>query len=334
VSLPDEIAWWSFYLPRQAVQSLARRLPLAELRDRLPLVVGEKLRFGLYPARVTDPKKVECERRHPAWGDPAELDEQRPIRFATAPRVSILMVTYNNLALNRLCLAALHRAAGELPFEIIVVDNQSTDGTPAWLTTQAQRGLLPLEVALNDENRGFAAANNQAAAIARGEILVFLNNDTVVTPGWLEHLVAHLDRDPGLGLVGPVTNSCGNAAEVPVEYRTIEDMLRFAAGYTAAHAGELKELPMLTLFCTAMPRALWREVGGLDERYRVGMFEDDDLAMAVKQRGRRVVLARDAFVHHYGGAAFSRLPPRQYLRIWWENRRRFEEKWGATWQKR
>jgi GT2 family glycosyltransferase len=91
---------------------------------------------------------------------------------------------------------------------------------------------------------------------------------------------------------------------------------------------------MLTLFCTAMPRALWREVGGLDERYRIGMFEDDDLAMAVKQRGRRVVLARDAFVHHYGGAAFSQLSPREYLRIWWENRRRFEEKWGATWQKR
>ncbi len=83
-----------------------------------------------------------------------------------------------------------------------------------------------------------------------------------------------------------------------------------------------------------MQRALWDEVGGLDERYRVGMFEDDDLAMAVHRRGRKVTLARDVFVHHFGGAAFSRLAPARYLRIWWENRRRFEAKWRTTWARR
>jgi GT2 family glycosyltransferase len=330
VSLREEMAWWSFYLPRQAVQALARRLPLAELRDRLPRAVGERLRFGLYPARITDARAVECERRYAEWGDPAELDERLPVRFTELPRVSILVVTYNNLALTRLCLAAIQRAAGRVPFEVIVVDNQSTDGTPAWLTTQAQRALLPLEVALNDENRGFSAANNQGAAIARGEFLVFLNNDTIVTPGWLERLVGHLDADPSIGLIGPSTNSCGNAAEVPVGYSDVAGMLRFAE----EAAGAVEELPMLVLFCAAMRRELWREIGGLDERYRVGMFEDDDLAMAVRQRDKRVVVARDVFVHHYGGAAFSRLQPREYLRIWWENRRRFEQKWGVPWQKR
>jgi GT2 family glycosyltransferase len=91
---------------------------------------------------------------------------------------------------------------------------------------------------------------------------------------------------------------------------------------------------MLALFCAAMPRAAFRAVGGLDEGYGRGLFEDDDLACAVRARGGRVGVARDVFVHHYGGAAFSKLPQSQYLRLWWENRRRFERKWKVRWQKR
>jgi GT2 family glycosyltransferase len=330
VSVSDELAWWAFFLPRQGVQELARRLPLAALRDRLPRAVGERLRLGLYPARVTDAQSVDCAREYPAWGVPAELDPARPIRFAESPRVSIVMVTYGNLDLTRLCLASLQRAAGATPFELLVVDNASPDGTAAWLRDTEARALLPMQVQFNTDNRGFAAANNQAAARARGDVLVFLNNDTVVTPGWLERLVQHLDRDPSIGLIGPVTNSCGNEAAIATSYHELDGMFRFAAAQT----GGLTDLPMLTLFCTVMPRALFDDVGGLDERYRVGMFEDDDLAMAVRTRGRRVVLARDVFVHHYGGAAFSRLEPARYLRIWWENRRRFEAKWGTTWTRR
>ena len=333
--LREELAWLGFYLPRQGVQRLARLLPLAQLRDRLPRFVGERLRMGLYPARVTDAQAVPCPHRHAPWGDPAQLDPARPIRFGAPPRASLLVVTYGNLALTRLCLASVQRAAGALPFEVIVVDNASPDESVPYLRDLEAGGLLPLRVHANPDNRGFAAANNQAAKLARGDVLVFLNNDTVVTPGWLERLVGHLDRDPQLGLVGPVTNSCGNGAEVPVDYSNLDGMFELAARYTAAHAGgELDDLSMLALFCAAMPRTLWDEVGGLDERYRVGMFEDDDLAMAVRRRGRRVAVARDVFVHHFGGAAFSRLAPARYLRIWWENRRRFEAKWKTTWERR
>jgi GT2 family glycosyltransferase len=334
MDLQEELAWLAFYLPRQAVQRAARILPLATLRDHLPRVIGERLRFGLYPARVTDPLEVTCARSHRPWGDPVELDEKLPIQH-DRPRASILIVTYNNLDLTRLCLASLQRYAGAVPFEIIVVDNASSDGTPAWLRASEARALLPLTIALNGDNRGFAAGNNQAAAHARGDILVFLNNDCVVTPGWLDTLVAHLDRDRALALVGPVTNSGGNAeAQLGTRYAELDGMLAFAHDYTAAHAGEVIDVSMLPLFCTAMRRETFNAVGGLDEGYGRGLFEDDDLALAVKRHGGRVALARDVFVHHYGGAAFSRLPPSQYLRLWWENRRRFEKKWGVRWQKR
>jgi GT2 family glycosyltransferase len=335
VNLAEELAWLRFYLPRQAVQLLARTLPLAELRDRLPRVVGERLRFGLYPARITDAEQVECARAYAPWGEPAALDPSLRVSYDAPPRVSILVVTYNNLALTRLCLASLQRAAGTLPFEIIVVDNASSDGTQAWLAETAARALVPLEVVANAHNAGFAAANNQAAARARGDVVVFLNNDCVVVSGWLETLIAHLDRDPSIGLVGPVTNSGGNGeAQLGTRYADLDGMRRFAEGYTRAHAGEVADVPMLALFCAAMTRDRFAAVGGLDERYGRGLFEDDDLALAVRRRGWRVAVARDVFVHHYGGASFSRLPPGDYLRLWWNNRRAYERKWGIKWQPR
>src|SRR2546423_13453941 len=140
----EELAWLRFYLPRQAVQLLARRLPRAALRDRLPRAVAERLRFGLYPARITDAEaNVECAREHAPWGVPAELDAARPVRYDAPPRVSILVVTYNNLALTRLCLASIQRCAGALPFEIVVVDNDSRDGSADWLRPPARRRPLP-----------------------------------------------------------------------------------------------------------------------------------------------------------------------------------------------
>jgi len=316
VNLADELAWLRFYVPRQAVQLLARALPLAALRDRLPRAVAERLRFGLYPARITDAAEVECARSYAPWGEPAELDAAEPVHWQVPPRVSILVVTFNNLALTRLCLASLQRAAGVLPFEVVVVDNASTDGTQAWLRAEAARALIPLVVVENGHNAGFAAANNQAAARARGEVLVFLNNDTVVVPGWLETLVGHLERDRSIGMLGPVTNSGGNGvAQLGTRYADLDGMRAFAGEYTRAHAGQVEDVPMLALFCTAMWKERFAAVGGLDERYGRGLFEDDDLALAVERRGWRVALARDVFVHHYGGASFSRLAPGEYLRL-------------------
>jgi len=330
----DELSYLAFLAPREAVQALSRRLPLDKLRDHLPAWISERLRLGLYPARITDPLAVVCARRHPAWGEPPDLEPGLRVQYDGPPVASILIVTYGNLDLTRLCLASVQRSAGRTPFEIIVVDNCSPDGTPSYLDAVVERGLLPLRVLKNRENRGFAAANNQAAALAAGDFLVFLNNDTVVRPGWLDQLVAALANDSRIGMVGPVTNSCGNEAQLGTPYADLTQMERFASDYCASHAGERAEPAMLTLFCAAMPAALFRRIGGLDERYGRGLFEDDDLGMAVAAAGKRLLLLRDVFVHHYGGAAFSRLPPRQYLRLFYMNRRYFERKWRTRWIKR
>jgi GT2 family glycosyltransferase len=329
-----EAAWLAFYLPRGGLQALARRLPLDRLRDQLPRRLAEQLRFSLYPARITDATEKRCATAYAPWGDPADLDPSRPVRYDGTPRTSLLMVTHGNEALTRLCLRSLQEAAGAVSFEVIAVDNGSPvgDGTAAYLERAASSGILPLRVVLNRDNRGFSAANNQAAGLARGEILVLLNNDTVVVPGWLERLVGHLERDRSLGLVGPRTNACGNEAALGTPYGDLDGMFAFARARPETPCA--RDLEMLTLFCAAIPARLWGEVGGLDERYRLGMFEDDDLAMAVRRAGRRVAVCEDVFVHHYGGASFSQLPPRTYLRVWWENRRRYVAKWGVAWKPR
>src|SRR5262249_22448276 len=144
------------------------------------------------------------------------------------PKASIVIVTYNNLELNRLCLESLLRFTEWPNYEVFVVDNASSDGTPEYLSG-VTREFPGLRVILNQKNVGFAAANNQALREATGEILVLLNNDTVVPRGWLTRMIRHLHQDPSIGLIGPVTNSIGNEAKIEVGYTGINDMPRWAA---------------------------------------------------------------------------------------------------------
>jgi hypothetical protein len=184
----------------------------------------------------------------------------------------------------------------------------------------------------NPDNRGFAAANNQGLALARGEVLVLLNNDTLVPPGWLRRLSAHLEND-GVAAVGPVTNRTCNEAQVEAPYRTYGQFLRFAGSRAAAHAGGATELAMLAMFCLVMRRDVFEKVGPLDERFGLGLFEDDDYSMRLRAAGCRLVCAEDVFVHHFGEASFGSLSSHGgYAGLLAENRRRFEQKWGVPWR--
>lgn len=284
-------------------------------------------------AAVAEPAEADRRRRAFAkdntWdARAAELDARLRGLY---PLVSIVIPVWNGLHWTRLCLESLDRRTDWPSLEIVVADNGSTDGTPEFLREEAaRRPAAEFRVLSFAENRGFAAAVNAACRTATGEYLCLLNNDTVVTRGWLSALVAHLRRDPDLGMVGASTNEIANAARVEVGYRDATELEAWARRFTTANAGRIEPIRMLAMFCVLLPRNVWEDLGPLDERFSVGMFEDNDYAERLRASGRALGVARDAFVHHWGRGSFRELPEQEYLRIHRENRELFQEKWGLA----
>jgi GT2 family glycosyltransferase/DNA-binding transcriptional ArsR family regulator len=247
------------------------------------------------------------------------------------PLVSIVVPTVDNRELCRSCLWSIEQVTGWPRLELLLVDNGSRDGTRAMLAELEGRDRR-LRVLENQNNEGFARGTNQGLRAARGRFVVLLNDDTVVAPGWIARLVAHLERDEKLALICPRTNHIGNEARLDVDYRTFEEMQELALRLAFERAGESFDVETVALFCAAARRDVLDALGGLDERYELGMFEDDDLSLTLRQRGFRVGVACDAFVHHVGQATLGKLSDASYLALWEANKRRFEEKWEKVWQ--
>lgn len=244
------------------------------------------------------------------------------------PRVSVLVVTHNQWSLTQLCLEALSAYTTYPNWEVVVVDNASGDSTPELLHQWTE--LMPnVKVLYNRDNRGFPAACNQAAKHSSGEILCVLNNDTVVTPGWLSALVDELIRNPRVGLVGPTSQGVANEARVKAPYRSLEELPLWSLARAQKHFRRSKKMPMLALFCAATWRRIWDEVGGLDEDFGIGLFEDDDFSYRLRERGYELRCRLDAFVHHFQSSSFSRLGDRAYWDLYERNRRLFWAKLRA-----
>ena len=251
---------------------------LGRLLDDLGMKAPRRRRGGrgreLYPPSM---RLAPLSRRPIRLPEPtieAVLERPVPFSLARAPldsgSASIVVVTYENRVLTRLCLETLLAHSNDTRFEVIVVDNGSRDGTAAYLASLAERNPR-VRAVLNGTNLGFGPACNEGLALARAEHVVLLNNDVVLPPRWLPALLAHL-TDPSVGLVGPTTNRIGNEAEVETSYRTWGGFLQFARERQRDLAGTGFEVPVLAMYCLAMRRSVYEELGPLDERFQVGLL--------------------------------------------------------------
>lgn len=248
------------------------------------------------------------------------------------PKVSVIVLTYNNLELNRKCIQSIIDNTGYPNYELIIVDNKSTDGTVEYLHEVEQWNNGKIKIIFNQENSGFAGGNNIAISQSTGDYILLLNNDTVVTRGWITNMVKHLKQNPNYGMCGAVTNSIGNEAQINVKYSNYNELLEFAFAYTQIHMGEeYNNADRLAMFCAMIPKGIISKCGMLDDNYKVGMFEDDDYAQAVKKQGFELVIAEDAFIHHVNNASFKKIDDKEYNEIFEANKKLFEEKWNTKW---
>lgn len=315
----------------------ARERPLSRLAQSERILEAVYVRGTASAQRVAEARKLgwrlidETEIPQTGNGGAAAAGAASVAALSRAfPTVSVVVVTHSNASLCRSCLAALDRNSAWPNLEVLVVDNGSIDETRPMLEALAERDDR-IRLILNRENHGFSTAANQGIRASTGEFIVLLNDDAAVGPAWLSRLVARFESHERFGLVCPVTNETNNLARVPVSYTTFSEMETFAENRALHYRGAWRETEMISLFCALTRRSILDAVGLLDERFAIGMFEDDDLSQALRKRGFELGIALDSFVHHVGQASFSRLGDSEYLALWEANRRRFEEKWGVRW---
>lgn len=212
---------------------------------------------------------------------------------------SIVILSCNELAFTRGCVESILEKTTE-PFELIFVDNGSSDGTPDYVRSLR---LTNATLICNARNLGFSAGVNQGIRASGGRQILLLNNDVVVTSGWLARLLAALYGDPKIGLVGPRT-SWPECPQWVHPSPPLEELDRFAARLAAAHGGQVEDVDELVGFCLLIRRETIDQIGLMDEQFGLGQCEDKDYCRRSRTAGFRNVIALDAYVHHFGHRTF------------------------------
>lgn len=284
------------------------------------------LKAGATPEMVELYREL-CEEAGPVY-QRTLADKTVPVTRHKSPLLtSIIILTHNQLEFTKQCLDSIEAYTPE-SHELIIVDNGSTDGTIDYLR-EYMKSHNNVRVVANAANRGFAAGNNQGLAIAGGEYVLLLNNDTIVTKGWLGRMLAVFDRYPDAGIVGPVSNYVAGIQLVKnVPYRNIEDMHLFAARWAAEHTDQSTEFPRVVGFCLLARKSVINSIGGLDEQFGSGNFEDDDFCIRAAMAGFKARIAQDVFIHHFGSQTFKGAGI-DYRRSMMRNWEIFKAKWGV-----
>jgi GT2 family glycosyltransferase len=243
---------------------------------------------------------------------------------------SIIVLSYNNLEITtKPCIESILKNTRSENYELIIVDNASTDKTQNYLKEISSKNQH-VKLCLNESNKGFSAGNNDGIRISSGEYIVLLNNDTLVPKGWLKPLIKNLSKR-NVGLVGPLTNSAGNEQCINIENLNESNYEKKIKHYLSNHHSEVHETQRLGFFCVAMNREVLNTIGYLEERFGVGMFEDDDYCIRVLKKKYLILIAEDCFVFHKGSISFNKLSTDIYRELFEKNKILFESIHKTQW---
>lgn len=242
--------------------------------------------------------------------------------------VSIVVLSYNVADVLKGCIESIRKNHAESMYELVVVDNASTDGVDQWLKEQPD-----IIVQCNDTNEGFANGCNQGIRLAAPENdILLLNNDTIVPPNALFWLRMGLYERETVGAVGPLSNHASNNQQVNVHYNTIEEYLKLAESIHIPMQCHVYENKVhLMGFAMLIKRCVLNEIGLLDTRYEHGGWEDTDYGMSLSSAGYECLLCTNAFIYHYGSLTMFKTGDQareNYNYYMPKNHRLLSEKWG------
>jgi len=244
------------------------------------------------------------------------------------PHVSIVIPVYNKIEYTVACLRSLAEHAGATPFEIIVVDDGSTDATVERLAQ-----IEGIRTQRNPQNLGFIGSCNAGAKSAQSEFLVFLNNDTVVTAGWLEALLRCANEEPDTGLIGAKLvypdGRLQEAGGIVFADGSGWNYGRFADPNDPRYCFR-READYCSGAAVLLRRDLFEQLGGFDTRYAPAYYEDTDLAFAVRAAGKKVLYEPRSVVVHFEGVTSGTDTGSGIKRHQVINRETFAQKWKTA----
>lgn len=243
--------------------------------------------------------------------------------------LSIIIPVRLDRVITKRCLEAIIHHTNR-PYEIIIIDNDSDRETQAAIDEVAKEGKN-ITVIRNTTNHGYPYACNQGIAAARGEYLVVMNNDVIVTPYWASRLMAAFALDPKVGVVGPRTNAAAGSQLVEKVDYGAEGLDAWAGRWHQQNARSPRPVTRLIAFLVMLRRKLVEQIGGFDPLFGVGNFEDDDYSLRAMLAGYKLVVADDVFVHHYGSMSFKQ-HPESYKKLLETNGRLFAGKWSLRFE--
>lgn len=236
-------------------------------------------------------------------------------------RTSIVMLSYNVKELTQQCIESVRQNNLASSYEMIVVDNHSTDGVREWLEEQDDIKLI-----CNSENKGFPYGCNQGIKMAEPENNIFLlNNDTVVTPNAIFWLRMGLYENDAVGATGSVSNYVMNEQMIVEKYDTLEEYIAFGARNNLPKKNPYEKKIFLVGFALMLKREALDNIGLLDVRFSPGQYEDNDLGIRMNKAGWKVLLCKNSFIYHYGSG--NGKFQESWNHISWRNAEKLKEKW-------
>lgn len=211
------------------------------------------------------------------------------------PKVSIIVLAYNHLKYTKLCIDSLFKYTSHIDYELITVNNGSSDGTKEYFDTLMNTKKINLK-----NNVGVMGGFNTGIKAAEGKYTVIICNDTILTENWLDNLLKCIESDDKIGVVVPSSTNVSYAQQINFESEELNEIQEFAKKYNISDSRKweqrLRMIPIVSIY----PTELFKKVGIYDEKFYSGEFGDDDFSFRVRRAGYKIIFARDTFVYHFG----------------------------------